>query len=299
MTGTEVPHAPHVAVSASPWPGSISIWSSVGDSGFELNRLLAAPSIIGVTETPLDPASPGRWDRGLPLRIRIVGGRLESAALEDVLNGRNSLAIGDGSTGNWEILQYSKADLVGPDTYEIGLRLRGQLGTAETMPPVWPVGSTVVVLDRSLTQLDLAPSARGLVRAYKVGPTARGYDDPVVVTRVHAFDGIGLRPYSVSHLRASGRAGAPVRATWIRRTRIDGDSWAALEVPLGEESESYLVRILKGESIRKEYVVSTPVFDYTAQAQGNDGVSGAFSLAVAQISGRFGPGPFRRIDIAA
>src|SRR5690606_34582915 len=28
LTGSEVPHAPHVAVTAEPWPGTVGIWSS-------------------------------------------------------------------------------------------------------------------------------------------------------------------------------------------------------------------------------------------------------------------------------
>ena len=35
----------------------------------------------------------------------------------------------------------------------------------------------------------------GLARHYRIGVTARGYDDPTVVSRIEAFDGIGLRPY--------------------------------------------------------------------------------------------------------
>jgi hypothetical protein len=37
------------------------------------------------------------------------------------------------------------------------------------------------------------------------------------------------------------------RSRWIRRTRIDGDSWDLLEVPLGEEGERYEVAILDGD----------------------------------------------------
>jgi hypothetical protein len=33
LTGTEVPHAPHVAVGADPWPGSVAVWSSPEDAG--------------------------------------------------------------------------------------------------------------------------------------------------------------------------------------------------------------------------------------------------------------------------
>jgi Putative phage tail protein len=53
LTGEEVAHAPHVAVAAQPWPGSVAVWSSSEDAGYEINRLIAAPAVIGVTESPL------------------------------------------------------------------------------------------------------------------------------------------------------------------------------------------------------------------------------------------------------
>src|SRR5690606_33277476 len=194
-------------------------------------------------------ARPGLWDRGEPLRVRVTGGPLSSAGEVAVLNGANAMAIGDGSAGSWEVFQFADADLVAPDTWELSLRLRGQAGTDGIMPAEWPAGSTVVLLDRALQQLELAPSARGLLRHYRIGVTARGYDDPAVVARAEAFDGIGQRPYPVCHLRAAGRVGQAVQARWIRRTRIEGDSWQQAEVPLGEEAEAYLVRIMAGETI--------------------------------------------------
>lgn len=298
MSGAEVPHAPHVAVTAEPWPGSVGVWSSATEDGFELNRVIAAPAIFGVTETALPRTRPGLWDRGEPLRVKIVGGSLSSAALQSVLNGANVMAIGDGTGAAWELLQFARADLVAEDTYDISLRLRGQLGTDGVTPVEWPAGSTVVIIDRALQQVDIPPSARGLVRNYRIGGTARGPDDPSAVSRSEAFDGVGLRPYSVCHLRARRAAGGDVTATWIRRTRIDGDTWSQTEVPLGEEAEAYLVRVMDGAVILAEYQETAPVFHYPAAAQSADGVTSGFTLSVAQLSTRFGPGPFRSLWVA-
>ncbi|MFZ1471130.1 MAG: glycoside hydrolase TIM-barrel-like domain-containing protein [Paracoccaceae bacterium] len=297
MIGDEVPHAPHVAVTAQPWPGPVGVWSAPDDADYALNRIVAAPAVIGVTQSLMSAARPGLWDRGEPLRVRVVGGSLSSTQVLSVLNGANSMAIGDGTSAKWEVFQFVTANLVAPDTWELSTRLRGQLGTDLVQPADWPVGSTVVLLDRSLRQIDITASARGLARHYRIGVAARGYDDPAVVARVEAFDGIGLRPYPVAHLQANGDFGAEVRATWVRRTRIEGDNWQQSEVPLGEETEGYLVRILAGGSILAEYSEAQPSFLYPAGAQAADGVTGAFEIAVAQVSTRFGPGPFRQIEI--
>ncbi|AWD20414.1 baseplate multidomain protein megatron [Fuscovulum blasticum] len=299
LTGEEKPHAPYVAVAADPWPGSVAVWSSASDSGFELNRLVAAPSIVGVTESELPAFPAGLWDRGPALRVKVVGGRLSAASALDVLNGANAMAIGDGGASGWEIFQFASATLVAEDTYDLSLRLRGQLGTGEAMLRPWPAGSTVVLLDRSLSQIDLPVSALGLARHYRIGAALRGYDDPNIVEATLAFDGVGLRPYSVAHLRATGRSGTPVTARWVRRTRLDGDGWNAGDVPLGEETETYLVRVMVGAAIRAEYTATACLFEYPASAQARDGVSSGFSLAVAQVSSRFGPGPFRQVFVPA
>lgn len=298
LTGQEVPHAPHVAVSADPWPGSVAVWSSSEDAGYEINRLIAASAIVGVTETPLPFHSPGLWDRGAPLRIKVVGGELSSASATAVLNGANAMAIGDGSGANWEVFQFADAQIVAPDTYELSNRLRGQLGTDGIAPTVWPIGSTVVLLDLALTQIDLALSSRGLARFYRVGIASRGVDDSNVILRTEAFDGIGLRPYPVAHLRSVNLSG-DLQLTWKRRTRIDGDTWQTAEVPLGEDSEVYTIRVLQGASIVAQYSATQPLFTYTSAMRSSDGVSGPFEIAVAQVSASFGPGPFRKIALVA
>lgn len=297
LTGDEVPHAPHIAVTASPWPGAVAVWSAVTDDGYALNSLIQARSIIGVTQSALFAARPGLWDRSEAVRIKLSSGQLSSASEDAVLAGANVIAIGDGSSDKWEVFQFSDALLVDTNTYELSTRLRGQLGSDAIMPDVWPVGSLVVVLDSAPSQIDLASTARGLVRNYRIGSAARGLDDPNVVHTVEAFAGIGLRPYSPAHLRARRDASGDYAVSWIRRTRIDGDRWDAVEVPLGEDLEQYLIRVsLNGEIVRKSYT-SSPNWIYSAAQQASDLSGAGFSIAVAQVSERFGSGPFKQLDV--
>lgn len=298
LSGAEVAHAPHLAVTADPWPGSVGVWTAPADAGYELNRLIAAPAVIGTTQTVLGAAPAGLWDRGPALRVKVVGGSLSSSDELAVLNGTNVLAIGDGTSGRWEVLQFAQAALVAPSTFDLSMRLRGQQGTDGIMPENWPVGSTVVLLDAATQQIDLALSARGLARYYRIGPAGRGYDDPAVVVRVEAFDGIGLRPYPVAHLSVAETLAGSLNVSWIRRTRIDGDSWQSAEVPLGETAESYVIRVIQAESIVREEIVALPFWEYTAASRALDGLSGAHSIDVAQMSDRFGAGPFRSFYVA-
>ena len=296
LTGDEVAHAPHIAVTATPWPGSVAVWNSATDDGYELNRLLGASSIIGVTRSPLEAAKPGVWDRGAPLLVEVYGGTLSAVTQMDVLNGANVMAIGDGSSDGWEIFQFETADLIGPGTYALGNRLRGQLGTDATLTESWPVGSYVVLLDKGPQQIDIPFSARGLARHYRIGTGLRGYDDPAVVHRLDAFQGIGLRPYSPAHLAASLDANGDIGVQWIRRTRIDGDSWQSFDVPLGEATEQYLLRVTKAGTVLREVTLATPNWIYPQVLRVADGATAGFQVEVAQVSDRFGAGPFTRIE---
>ncbi|MFD2175186.1 baseplate multidomain protein megatron [Rhodobacter lacus] len=291
MRGDEDPYAPHLAVSAVPWPGTVAVWSSDEDAGYSLNATLAGRAVIGRTLSPLVRARPGLWDRGAPLRLRLATGALEAVHEKRVLNGANLMAIGDGSAENWELIQFATAVAVpdAPRVWEISLRLRGQLGSDALMPAFWPVGSRVVLLDAAPEQILLAPAARGLARHYRIGAAARPYDDPSFVPRVEAFSGVGLRPLSPCHLRAAA-LGAGWALTWLRRSRVDADSWAGHDVPLGESEELYRVRVLEGGALRREAFVRTSAWNYSAQMRGDDGITGPFVVTVAQVSDIFGPG---------
>ncbi|MFV2053042.1 phage tail protein [Aliiroseovarius sp. YM-037] len=295
----EQPHAPFLAVAADPWPGNVAVFSSANDSGYALNTLISAAATVGRTETPLRWARSGVVDRGNALRVRLSTGTLSSATWADVLNGANLAVIGDGSTDNWEIFQFEKADLVDGDTYDLKTRLRGQFGSDGAIPDSWPIGSYFILLNKTLQQIELSPSARDLARHYRIGPGGRPNDDPSYVHSVEAFSGIGLRPYSPSHLTVREDENGALLVRWTRRTRIDGDSWSSYEVPLGEERERYLVRLTQNGSVVREEVVSTPEWVYSASARTADGLTGFYEVAVAQISDRFGPGLFALGSVGA
>ncbi|WP_158269908.1 baseplate megatron protein TIM-barrel domain-containing protein [Litoreibacter ponti] len=296
LTGDEVPHAPHIAVTASPWPGGAAVYSSSEDSGYTLNTVVENPSRLGVLTSPLRSGQAGLWQRDVTVRVELPGAPLSSVAMLDVLNGANVAAIGDGSSDNWEIIQFANAQLVGPNTYELSELLRGQAGSDGLIPDIWPAGARFVMIDGTPQQIDLAQSARDLARHYRVGPSLRPYDDPSFRHYVEAFQGVGLRPYAPAHLRAVAE-GTDLHVSWIRRTRLDGDSWASVEVPLGEDTELYEIRVIRDGALLRDLQTSSPGWTYSGAQQNSDGASGAFEIHVAQISLRFGPGLFARIEI--
>ena len=296
LSGEEVPHAPHLAVTATPWPGSVAVYASATDADYGLNEILAARATVGVTETPLVAAPAGRIDRGDGLQISLRSGALETVSDAALLGGANVMAIGDGTPGHWEVFQFRDAELLEPGRWLISHRLRGQAGSDGIMPEVWPVGSWVVLLDGAPQQIALTPAQRRQARHYRIGPAKRGYDDAAYVHRELAFDGNGLRPYRPVHLRAAMAGGTARTLSWIRRTRLEGDDWALPEVPLGEESERYLLRIVQGDEVIREVFCDAPAWGYDSA---QDGLTGLYEVHVAQVSARYGAGPFARLVLSA
>ncbi len=294
LTGEEIPHAPYVAAFAAPWRGAAGVWSSIRDDGYLLDLALAEPAILGNTLSDLGAAQTGVWDRGPALRVELAAGLLSSRSLDEVLSGANLALIGDASASNWEVFQFATAQLVAPNTYDLSLRLRGQAGSDGIMPAIWPSGSQFVLVNDALQQIAQPASARGLMRHYRVGLLSAGYEGENVLYETHAFAGIGLRPYPVGHLRAA-MVGGNLAISWTRRTRIDGDSWQSSEVPLGEPSESYTLRITKGGVLLREAEINAAQFTYSAAMRAQDGASGEIAIAVAQRNDAFGPGPYRQI----
>ena len=296
MSGQEDPYAPHLAIAASPWPGAVGVYSAVEDAGYALNSLVEGASVIGMTLTPLPAAQTGVFDRGPSLRVRLIAGELETVSVQRLLTGANLMAIGDGSSDRWELLQFMSATPVEPGVWDIGMRLRGQLGSNGLMPDYWPVGSVVVLLDGTPDQIGYAPEARGLARHFRIGSALRSYDDPSYVHTIQAFNGIGLRPLSPCHLK-SAMLGADIRVSWLRRTRIGGDSWEGVDVPLGEAREGYLVRIIENGAVRRETYTETNEWTYPAELRQVDLTGSHFEIAVAQLSDVYGPGLFASLEV--
>ncbi|WP_281971928.1 baseplate multidomain protein megatron [Ruegeria faecimaris] len=296
ITGSEVPHAPYLAVAADPWPGSVAVYAAPGDEDYVLQQVITGQTVIGFTESPMRRASAGLWDEGDALQVNLVDGLLESRPRSALLSGANLAAIGDGTPDNWEVFQFADAALQSTGAYSVSGRLRGQLGTDAIMPDLWPEGSMFVLLDERVFQTGLLRSERGLTKHYRIGPATRGYEDPSYEHLVEAFEGNGLRPYAPSHLRVQQSSSRDV-FSWVRRTRLDGDDWSGLDVPLNEETEAYLVQVRQNGSLIREEVVAQPDWHYTSSMKATDTVTGSYEVSVSQISAAYGPGLPVRLQV--
>ena len=295
IRGDEVPHEPHFAATAHPWPGGVALFSASQDHGYSLQDVFRSRSVIGLLQKPLPRGRTGLWDRH-ELEIKLVSGVLSAVDVEAVLSGANVLAIGDGTAENWEIIQFAQAQMVGDRTYILTDLLRGQAGSSGLIRDPWPTGAKVVLLDGRPEQITIPSAARGQQRHFRFGPVKKPASDRSYRHTAHAFKGNGYRPYPVVHLNGSTGAGG-LQVNWVRQTRIDGDYWGRGDVPLGEENETYVVQIRQGDLIVREDTVSQPAWRYPDASRQADLGSAPFTVAVAQLSVRYGTGPFTLIDI--
>lgn len=296
ITGDEIPHSPFIAATASPWTGTASVYVSSDGNKYEFNRTIPAPSIVGTTVSRFEGARAGLWQCADEVFVRVPRGELHPATAEEVLDGANIAAIRAG-TPDWEIFQFQEAQLVDTNEYRLSGFLRGQFGTEHMIPPHYDPGADFVLLDGSAVQPDLLFNNYDALRHYKIGPSSQSPDSSLYIDQSHRATGVGFRPYSPSHLRAFVASSGDIELDWVRRTRVGGDNWSALEVPLGEDRESYLVRVISNSKIVHEAQVSAPNYTYSAAQQSIDAAAAPLTIDVAQISDLFGFGPFTRIQV--
>ena len=297
LPGLEAGEAPWAAVAADPWPGEVAIYSSRDGASWRFEHTMSRPAVMGQTLTDLPAAVSGYWDRGPGLEVRFLKASLSSVDDSTLFAGGNTALILERFGGRGELFQFRDATLIGPETWSLGTRLRGQAGTDALMQPVWPAGSVIIVLDASLSELSQSAGFLEAPRRYRIGPAGKPVDHIAYSEMIHQASGLAFMPFRPAHLRASWAEDGSLVVNWIRRTRIDGDSWLLPEVPMGEATESYLVRVVAEGMLRREITVSTPGWVYRAAEQAVDGVGTSFRVEVAQISDRVGPGHYARIDI--
>jgi len=64
-----------MAVTATPGPGTVAVYSSARDAGNELNTLISMRAVIGEAQTRVPRAAPDSWDLGAPPAARASASR--------------------------------------------------------------------------------------------------------------------------------------------------------------------------------------------------------------------------------
>jgi hypothetical protein len=262
LRGEEPPVLSRLAIFADPWPGPVAVWRSDDGLSFTRAALALAPAIAGETLDVLPGGPASRFDRVHSVRVKLYGGALASVADALLLGGANAAAV-QRPDGAWEVLQFANAELVAERTYKLSRLLRGQAGSEWAISASLPAGAPFVVLDEHIVPVARGLDALGRTLQLRIVAADRNHGDAAAVALAVTPGATALWPLSPVHLRAARGAGG-VSISWTRRTRIDGDSWDAIEAPLGEASESYAVDILSGAIVKRTLTTATPSVLYAA-----------------------------------
>ncbi len=286
-----------LAVFANPWPGGVTAWQSKDNASFQIAASVPMPAVIGETLDPLKAGPLARWDNASSIRVRLYGGVLNSLSDARVLGGGNAAAVQYGD-GPWEIFQFARADLVDERTYRLSRLLRGQSGSEQAMAVSLPVGAHFVLLDASLVPIARGLDALDRPLSLRLVGRGRSTDDASATALTLAPDRTALLPLAPAHVKAV-RQSDGVHVSWIRRTRIDGDGWAA-EVPLGEDGEAYRLDILAGGDVTRSIACTTPQALYANADEMADfgSLQTRLHLRIAQLSGTVGTGRFTDVTLA-
>ncbi|MEM6676982.1 MAG: glycoside hydrolase TIM-barrel-like domain-containing protein [Pseudomonadota bacterium] len=287
-------HRPRLALSANPWPGSVDV-HAVADESFLGLGTQRVPALSGSLTTALPAGEADLWQR-TSVEVLMTGEGLSSVSDSALLNGANKAALVR-ADGTVEVIQFRDADLVGERRYLVGHFLRGQRGTEDLAAQDAPVGTRFVLIDDGVFTLPITLDDLGRSLVLRAGPSDRAPDDASHVEFSATPLGAGLRTFAPAHLSVKETVSGDLVFSWIRRTRIGGDSWFGAEVPLGEESEAYSLRIRKNGVTLREETLTSPGFTYTAAARSADGATGAIEADVAQISTVYGAGTRRSLMI--
>lgn len=177
----------------------------------------------------------------------------DSTDVVGIAMGENSLLIGG------EVLQFLEANRTGEKSWRLSGLLRGRVGTEEAAISGHEAGAELALLNDDLTNID--PRNLGPERSARLAAIGRGDDAPVFATIQNS--GLSLRP----PIPVLPRLHAGQDDTWtIRWTRRARGQWRwpeGIEVPLVEESETYLVGFGDCDTPAQLWTVGEPNFTLT------------------------------------
>jgi GTA TIM-barrel-like domain/Putative phage tail protein len=290
---------PWIAAHAAPWPGELNLFEQNASGVYEFNRSVEQRATIGETLSALPSGLLGRFDYRATLDVKLFNGALQSATASAVLNGANAFAVGNAANG-YELLQFTTATLIGASTYRLSGLLRAQDGSLAEMLSSRAAGQDFILLNGAVLPARLSLAEALIAQSWKCGPARLDPSHPNYVASNVAATSRSLRCLSPAHL-VGWRAAGDVIFRWVRRTRFDGDSWDAVDVPLGEERENYLIEILDGAVVKRTAQVSTAAYIYNAADIAADfgSAPSSFTVRVAQLSAVTGAGTFTQRTINA
>lgn len=239
------------------WRGA-ALYLDRGGALAPIGHASAARATIGTLTQPLPPSPAILFEAAATLEMELStdSDALAPTDMRGIAYGANRLLIGA------EIVQFLHAQPLGARRWRLTGLLRGRGGSEPAAAIGHPVGQSAVLLDTKLTALDPAtvPASSDTV----IAAIGRGDDDAVLAPLQNA--GIGRQPPCPVHPRCFNRADGSADLSWTRRARGQWQWHDAVETPLIEQTESYLLGIGPAESPAVQWTVDSPHLTLSAAA---------------------------------
>jgi len=266
----------------------MAVWSSGDGLSFRQTGLALAPCTVGQTLDDLPAGPTARWHLA-SFRVQLYGGALRSVSDSALFAGANAAAV-QRADGAWEVIQFSNAELMADRVYLLSRLLRGQAGSEWATGAPLPAGSPFVLLDAHLVTVASGSDALERSLQLRVVMAGRDHGDPTSLALSVTPHATALKPLAPVHLKAA-RVTSGVTISWIRRTRVDGDTWVG-EVPLSEDIEQYTIDILSGDGVVRTLKSTTPSVVYASADEVSDfgGPQVSLHVRVTQLSATVGRG---------
>jgi hypothetical protein len=241
---------------------------------FSAGHSAIGETVMGIVTTAPAPGQAAVIDELAVLEVELISDAMWLMTCDDLAlsEGANLAIVGD------ELIQFCRADPIGPKQFRLSSLLRGRRGT-EWAADGHVAGEPFALVERdALRAVDPGQAWFGAevsVRARSLGDG----DATPVVSRIAG--GEALRPPSPVHLTATRREDNGLDITWVRRSRL-GWAWLdSVDAPLGETIERYHVR-LSGTSGVIEFDSAVSSASISA-AEGTSLGAGSCVITVSQI----------------
>ncbi len=274
-----VASAPLLIAAASGGPGWRSAALFVMSDGGEATPIgRSAPrAVMGVVDAALPSGSIMMVDRENMLVVRLLADDMDLLSSDEagLAQGRNFCLVGR------ELIQFEQAVRTGIATYRLNGLRRGLRGTD------WAVGTheaaeTFLLIDEDRLVEPLAALGGAGEAGASLRLSAIGLGDVEPIEATITISGAALIPPSPVHLTVRD-AGGGLAIGWVRRSR-GGWRWSnGGDVPLGEESERYEVRVLDGDALVRRAETTVPGWRYDTAMIAADNAAGHGGALVVEV----------------
>jgi hypothetical protein len=268
------------------WPGGV-IKSSADNVTFTSAAEINESAVFGACTTTLGNYTGVGFDEVNSVTINVGNGTLASSTRDAMLADQavNAMMIGD------EVIRFRSAVLVSAGVYTLTGLLRGQRGTEWAVATHAAAERAVLLRAAGMRRVSQNLNENGQLRYLRAGTLGAAV---LPTTTNFTNTNRALKPLSPSDVRGVAQGGQRILLSWRRRSRLSTKLMTPSGLPLGESTESYIVRIysLGPTTLKRTLTSTTASVAYERADQLADGITAGVEarVDVSQVSAAVGEG---------